>query len=59
MPDAVHQQPGGPVVLMWDNYTHHVDAAVRELIAARTWLTVSRFPRTRPTSTRPRAYGRT
>ncbi|MFC0052292.1 transposase [Streptomyces actinomycinicus] len=29
---------------MWDNYTHHVDAAMRELIAARSRLTVFRFP---------------
>ncbi|MFI1204022.1 transposase [Streptomyces sp. NPDC020883] len=42
--DAVHQQLGGPVVLVWDNYTHHVDAAMRELIEARSWLTVFRFP---------------
>lgn len=42
--DAAHQQLGGPVVLLWDNYTHHVDAAMRELIAARQWLTVFRFP---------------
>jgi transposase len=25
-------------------YTHHVDAAMRELIEARAWLTVFRFP---------------
>jgi transposase len=31
-------------VLVWDNYTHHVDAVMRELIAARLWLTVFRFP---------------
>jgi putative transposase len=42
--DATHQQLGGPVVRVWDNYTHHVDAAMRELIAARQWLTVFRFP---------------
>ncbi len=29
---------------MWDNYTHHVDAAMRELIAARDWLFAFRFP---------------
>ncbi|WP_405891402.1 hypothetical protein [Streptomyces sp. NBC_00133] len=27
-----------------DNDTHHVDAAMRELIAARSWLTVFRLP---------------
>ncbi|MEU6091011.1 transposase [Streptomyces sp. NPDC047085] len=59
--DAAHQQLGGPVVLVWDNYTHHVDAAMRELIAARSWLTVFRFPSppTHRTSIRPRACGRT
>lgn len=49
--DAVHQQLGGDIVLLWDNCTHHVDAAMRELIAARQWLTVFRFPCTPPTST--------
>nr|WP_158857446.1 transposase [Streptomyces sp. NRRL B-1347] len=42
--DAVHQQLGGSIVLLWDNYTHHIDAAMRELIEARRWLTVFRFP---------------
>ncbi|MFE2024455.1 transposase [Streptomyces hygroscopicus] len=46
--DAVHQQLGGPVVLVWDNYTHHVDAAMCELISARSWLTVFRFPSCTP-----------
>ncbi|MFC1232237.1 transposase [Streptomyces sp. Sce081] len=43
--DAVHQQLGGPVVLVWDNSPHHVDARMRELLARREkWLTVFRFP---------------
>lgn len=42
--DAAHQQLGGPVVLVWDNYTAHVDRLMRELIDARDWLTVFRFP---------------
>ncbi|MEU3343091.1 transposase [Streptomyces sp. NPDC006668] len=42
--DATHQQLGGNIVLVWDNYSHHVDAAMRELIAKRPWLTVFRFP---------------
>jgi putative transposase len=42
--DAAHQQLGGNIVLLWDNYTHHKDAAMRELIATRAWLTVFRFP---------------
>lgn len=42
--DAAHQQLGGPIVLVWDNLTTHHDTAMRTLIAARTWLTVYRFP---------------
>ncbi|MDO0930235.1 transposase [Streptomyces sp. DG2A-72] len=42
--DAAHQQPGGNIVLIWDNYSHHVDATMRELIGKRPWLTVFRFP---------------
>ncbi|WP_394325067.1 transposase [Streptomyces rimosus] len=34
----------GPAVLVWDNYTHHVDAEMRELIAVRDWLSVFRLP---------------
>jgi hypothetical protein len=30
--DAAHQQLGGNIVLVWDNYSHHVDAAIRDLI---------------------------
>jgi hypothetical protein len=42
--DAAHQQPGGPVVLVWDNLNTHVSRAMRELIAARDWLTVFQLP---------------
>lgn len=42
--DAAHQQLGGPIVLVWDNSTQHVDAAMRTLIAARAWLTVFQLP---------------
>ncbi|MFH9424966.1 IS630 family transposase [Streptomyces sp. NPDC017529] len=42
--DAAHQQLRGDLVLLWDNYTHHVDATMRELIDQRAWLTVYRFP---------------
>ncbi|MGY3206276.1 hypothetical protein ACVW19_006873 [Streptomyces sp. TE5632] len=31
-------------MLVWDDYTHHLDAAMRALVAARAWLTVFRFP---------------
>jgi hypothetical protein len=42
--DAAHQQLGGPVVLVWDNLNTHTSRAMRELIAARDWLTVFRLP---------------
>jgi hypothetical protein len=42
--DAAHQQLGGPVVLVWDGLNTHTSRAMRELIAARDWLTVFRLP---------------
>jgi putative transposase len=42
--DAAHQQLGGNIVLVWENNSHHVDAAMRELIEKRPWLAVYRFP---------------
>jgi transposase len=42
--DAAHQQLGGPVVLVWDNLNTHTSSAMRELIAARDWLTVFQLP---------------
>jgi hypothetical protein len=42
--DAAHQQLGGPVVLVWDNLNTHTSGAMRELIAARNWLTVFQLP---------------
>jgi putative transposase len=42
--DAAHQQLGGPIVLVWDNLNTHVSRAMRELIAARDWLTACRLP---------------
>jgi len=42
--DAAHQQLDGPVVLVWDNLNTHVSRAMRELIAARPWLTVFQLP---------------
>ena len=42
--DAAHQQLGGPIVLVWDNLNTHVSRAMRELIAARLWLTVYQLP---------------
>ncbi|WP_260609531.1 transposase [Streptomyces sp. WAC 01325] len=31
-------------MLVWDNYSHHIDAAMREPIGKRRGLTVFRFP---------------
>jgi putative transposase len=42
--DAAHAQLGGPIVLVWDNLGTHVSAAMKELIAARPWLTVFQLP---------------
>jgi putative transposase len=42
--DAAHQQLGGPLVLVWDNLNTHVSRAMRDLIAARDWLTVFQLP---------------
>jgi len=42
--DAAHQQLHGPVVLVWDNLNTHVSRAMRELIAARSWLRVYQLP---------------
>jgi transposase len=42
--DAAHQQLGGPVVLVWDNLNTHVSKVMRDLIAARDWLTVFQLP---------------
>jgi len=42
--DGAHQQPGGPLVLVWDGLNTHTSRAMRELIAARDWLTVYRLP---------------
>ncbi len=42
--DAAHQQLDGPVMLVWDNLNTHTSRAMRELIAARDWLTVFQLP---------------
>ena len=42
--DGAHQQLGGPIVLVWDNLNTHVSRVMRELIAARLWLTVYQLP---------------
>jgi transposase len=42
--DAVHQQLGGPLVVVWDNLNSHVSQAMTDVIAAWDWLTVYRLP---------------
>ena len=42
--DAAHQQLHGPIVLVWDNLPTHVSRTMRQLIAARSWLTVYQLP---------------
>jgi transposase len=42
--DAARQQLDGPVVLVWDGLNTHASRAMRELIAARDWLTVFQLP---------------
>jgi DDE superfamily endonuclease len=42
--DAAHQQLDGPVVLVWDGLNTHTSHAMRELAAARSWLTVFQLP---------------
>jgi hypothetical protein len=42
--DAAHRQLDGPVVLVWDGLNTHTSHAMRELIAARAWLTVFQLP---------------
>nr|WTB28812.1 transposase [Streptomyces sp. NBC_00830] len=42
--DAVHQQLGGPIVLVWDNLNTHVSRTMRQLLGARLWLTVCQLP---------------
>jgi len=42
--DSVHQQLRAPIILVWDRLNTHISAAMRDLIAARTWLTVFLLP---------------
>jgi hypothetical protein len=42
--DAAHQQPGGPLAMVWDNLNTHVSAAMTELITAGDWLSVFQVP---------------
>lgn len=42
--DDAHQQPGGPLVVVWDGLNTHVSHAMADLAAARDWLTIFRLP---------------
>jgi DDE superfamily endonuclease len=44
LPDAAHQQLGGPLVVVWDNLNVHVSRTMADLVAARDWLTVYQLP---------------
>ena len=44
MLDAAHQQLGGPLVVVSDNLSTHLSAAMAELIIARDWLTDFQLP---------------
>jgi len=49
---GAHQQLGGAIVLVWDNLPTHVSRKMRQLIAARPWLTVYQLPAYALSSTR-------
>jgi putative transposase len=42
--DAVHQQLGGPIVLVWDNLNAHRSARMKQLAAGRRRLTAYQLP---------------
>jgi DDE superfamily endonuclease len=42
--DGAHQQLSGAMVPVWDNLPTHTSRAMRQLITARPWLTVSQLP---------------
>jgi transposase len=44
LPDDAHQQPGGPLVVVWDGLNTHVSGVMADLVAARDWLTIFRLP---------------
>ncbi|HEY1158855.1 MAG TPA: transposase [Arthrobacter sp.] len=41
---AAHQQLRGPIVLVWDNATQHIEAKMRHWAARQPWLTMFRLP---------------
>ena len=42
--DRAHQRLGGNIVLVWDRLGTHLSAAMRRMIAARSWLTMFLLP---------------
>ncbi|MGO9080194.1 MAG: transposase [Streptosporangiaceae bacterium] len=44
LPDAAHQQLGGPLVLVWDNLNTHLSRVMTELLQARDRVTVFQLP---------------
>jgi DDE superfamily endonuclease len=42
--DAAHQQLTGPLVVVWDNSSSHLSAAMTRRAAARDWLTIFQLP---------------
>jgi putative transposase len=42
--DGIHRLVKAPIVLVWDRLNTHVSRAMRELIDARTWLSVYILP---------------
>ncbi len=46
--DDAHQHLGGAIVLIWDNLPTHTSRKIRQLIAARPWLTVFQLPACAP-----------
>jgi putative transposase len=42
--DGAHQKLGRTIVLVWDNLPTHLSRRMRQLIAARSWLTEYQLP---------------
>jgi putative transposase len=42
--DAAHRQLGTPIIVIWDRLNTHVSRRMKDMIAARDWLTVVLLP---------------
>jgi hypothetical protein len=42
--DAAHQYLGGPIVVVWDNLNTHRSAVMKDMVKARSWLTMFMLP---------------